>query len=37
MSSRIVLEAMWRVLELRLRGDRFATRPGLGPLMQPSG
>jgi dolichol-phosphate mannosyltransferase len=34
MSSRIVLEALWRVLELRLRGDRSAARPRLGPLLR---
>jgi dolichol-phosphate mannosyltransferase len=34
MSSTIVLEAMWRVLELRLRHDRSA--PALEPLRQPS-
>jgi dolichol-phosphate mannosyltransferase len=36
MSSRIVLEAMWRVLELRLRGDRARAGFARGPLMQPS-
>jgi len=34
MSSRIVLEAIWRVLELRLRRDRLA--PALEPVKQPS-
>jgi dolichol-phosphate mannosyltransferase len=36
MSSRIVLEAIWRVLELRLRDGRPAARPARGPLVQPS-
>jgi dolichol-phosphate mannosyltransferase len=34
MSSRIILEAMWRVLELRLRRDR--SKPALEPVKQPS-
>ncbi len=36
MSSRIVLEAIWRVLELRLRRDRSAAGPTLEPLIQTS-
>jgi dolichol-phosphate mannosyltransferase len=36
MSSAIVFEALWRVFELRLRRDRAAVRPALGPLIQPS-
>jgi dolichol-phosphate mannosyltransferase len=34
MSSRIVFEALWKVLELRLRGDR--REPGRQPVMRPS-
>jgi dolichol-phosphate mannosyltransferase len=36
MSSRIVFEAIWRVLELRLRRDRSAARPALRAVIQPS-
>ena len=36
MSSRIVVEAIWRVLELRLRRDRSGAGPALAPVMQPS-
>jgi dolichol-phosphate mannosyltransferase len=36
MSSRIVFEAIWRVLELKLRRDRSAARPALEPLLHPS-
>jgi dolichol-phosphate mannosyltransferase len=32
MSSRIVVEALWKVLELRLRRDRSSRRPGLAPV-----
>jgi dolichol-phosphate mannosyltransferase len=34
MSSRIVLEAIWRVLELRFRGDRSRAGTSLEPAMQ---
>lgn len=37
MSQRIILEAIWRVLELRLRGDRSGAAAARRPLMQPSG
>lgn len=36
MSSRIVLEAIWKVLELRLRRDRSAAGSALEPVRQPS-
>jgi dolichol-phosphate mannosyltransferase len=37
MSASVVLEAIWRVLELRLRSDRPGAGPARKPLMQPTG
>jgi dolichol-phosphate mannosyltransferase len=37
MSQRIILEAIWRVLELRLRGGRPGEAAARRPQMQPSG